>query len=312
MNEITFDEIRQFFLSSFREKDTNKYDYGHILIIAGSFGMVGAGILASRACMRSGAGLVSLAVPSGISREVMCHILEEIVLSVPNLSENNGYFDDLSFEFLKNFIEEKNISLVVIGPGLSKNIRTVGFVKKILKFLLNYGLDIIIDADAINAISNKTRYTKSLAIEFLNEIENKKSNILITPHYKEYQRLLNIDDIEIIKKEKLYFCKNVALENNLVCILKGANTIISDGNETFVNIIGNSGMATAGMGDVLVGIIAGIKASFKKISMLEAAKIGVFIHALSGDKAKGKLGEISLIARDVIDNISLAFQFFNL
>lgn len=307
---ITFNDVKQFFSSYFREKDTNKYDYGHVLIIAGSLGMIGAGILASRACMRSGVGLVTLAVPSGISDATMCHVLEEIVLPVPNLSEKEGYFDELSFKFIKNFIERKKISLVVIGPGLSRNISTIDFVKKILTFLVDYEMDIIIDADAINALSNKKKYINSLSIEFLEGMKNKKSDIIITPHYKEYQRLLNIDDINFIKKENIVLCKGVALENNLVCVLKSFNTVISDGKEVFVNVLGNSGMATAGMGDVLVGIIAGLKASLNKISMLEAAKMGVFIHSFSGDIAKNKVGEISLIARDVIENLPFAFTFF--
>jgi NAD(P)H-hydrate epimerase len=226
----------------------------------------------------------------------MTHFVEEMIVSVP--SDFKYFFDLRSFDFLKRYLqsEDKKIDVVAIGPGLSRQKETMGFAQKMIEFLIESEIPTIIDADALFAISN----TEILG--------NKQKNIIITPSEKEMQRLLNLPDIESVKNNRQYYCLDVAKKNGITCILKGFNTLISDGTELFINNTGNAGMATAGSGDVLTGILAGLKGQQKNLSMLEIAKTGVYLHGLAGDIAKDNVGENSLIATDLIKSLPETFK----
>jgi hydroxyethylthiazole kinase-like uncharacterized protein yjeF len=293
-------EIQKFFDEHKRKSDTNKYDYGHVLVVAGSLGMLGASVLSATSAMRAGAGLVTVAVPEGLIVSAMSHFVECMTLPVPTDTKFKGFFDEKSTAFLKEFLIKKKIDIVVLGPGIGRELETQNFVKEFLKILIDLKIDILLDADGLFAISNnKEQIQNNFEIDFFKNLDI-KNNILITPHEKEFQRLLNIKNFNFVKENRFLLCQELAKINKINCILKGKETVISDGEVTYKNIIGNAGMATAGSGDVLSGIIAGIKSQFKDIPFLEAAKIGVYLHALSGNFAKKELGEISLIASDIL------------
>lgn len=304
MQEINNKEIREFFIKHKRKSDTNKYDYGHVLVIAGSLGMLGASVLVGRACMRSGAGLVTVAVPNSLMSSAMNCFVECMTLAVP--TDTGFYFDTKSAEFLKKFLKDRNVDVVVLGPGLGRRIETQNFVKNILKFLIKMQIYTIVDADALFAMSNQKEQKELEEYEIFYLKQNIKlqkddKKIIITPHIKEFQKLINFKNTNSIKKNREKYVEKIAEVNNIVCLLKGYETILSDGKNNYKNVIGNSGMATAGSGDVLSGIIAGIKSQFKDISLIQAAKIATYLHSLSGDIAKDNVGEISLIASDIID-----------
>jgi len=252
-----------------REKETHKGDYGRVLIVAGSSGMLGAGILASRSALRTGSGLVYLAVPKELKDIANIATPEVIVKS----------FDD---------IDSIKPDVIVIGPGLSTSKNAKSITEKIL---LSSKVPLVIDADALNTTD----------VHFLNFI---KAPFIITPHPKELERLIDVPASEI-QKNREFIAKNTAKKINGIIVLKGSNTVVADkrGN-IYINKTGNPGMATAGSGDVLSGIIASFIG--QGIEIFLAAKIGVNVHGLAGDLACKEMGEYGLIASDIIDHLPKA------
>ena len=307
IQKIDIKFVRDFFVSHGRKQDGCKYDFGHILVIAGSMGMLGAGVLTARAAMKTGAGLVSVCVPEGLILPAMTHFVEEMTVCVS--SETKYYFDLKSFDFLREYLTalpSKKIDVVAIGNGLGRKEETVQFVQKMVELLSELEIPTIIDADALFAISGGKASVENFKLPVFKAA--KKKNIIITPHEKEMQRLINAPNIEFVKKNMEFCCSQIALENGIVCVLKGANSLVSDGKDVFVNTTGNPGMATAGSGDVLTGILAGIKGQHKNLEMLEVAKIGTFLHGLAGDIARDKVGENCLLASDLINCLPDGFK----
>ncbi|HEY0655216.1 MAG TPA: NAD(P)H-hydrate dehydratase [Chryseosolibacter sp.] len=261
-----------------RKKFDHKGTYGHALIIAGSYGKMGAAVLSTRAALRAGAGLVSAHVP-GCGYNIIQSSVPEAMVSVDTADNHFSNVEDL-----------EKFSTIGIGPGLGKGNETVKGVKKIFE---RYQKPVVIDADALNIIAEHPEIRKIIPV-----------GSILTPHPKEFERLVGPWSNDFERLEKL---KRLSAETKSIIILKGAFTTIAepDGNIYF-NSTGNPGMATGGTGDVLTGVLTGLMAQF--YSSVKAAILGTFLHGLAGDLAAVDKGKDSLIASDLIENLPGAFK----
>jgi len=259
-----------------RNKFSHKGNFGHALLIAGSYGKAGASILAARACLKSGVGLLTTHIPQN-NYNLILNSVPETMISI-----------DKNKNIVTNFNFSDKFSAMGIGPGIGTDNETLGLLNKVLKIK---NIPIIIDADGINLLKN---------------IEKIPGEILITPHAKEFERLAGKSDNSYERHLKAI---KFAKEKNIYIILKGAYTqIICPDGKCFFNSTGNQGMATAGSGDVLTGIILSLLA--QGYSKLDACLLGVYLHGLSGDIALKNNSYESLIATDIIDNLGNAFYKF--
>ena len=269
-----------------RSNNSNKYDYGRVMIIGGSKGMTGSIMLAGNAALRSGAGMVYLLVPQVISSLVEAKTCEEIVLSMND--DGDKHFGNFKRDDLLELIQDK--SVIAIGPGLG----TGDHAKKILEIVINnFDGPILVDADAINQLAKNPDLIKD--------------NIYITPHNMEFSRLssFTLNEIEYNREESVkYFLDKYHVN----IVLKGNKSIIANDKNYYVNTTGNPGMATAGSGDVLTGIIAALLARHDNFNMF---KLAVFVHGLAGDMAADKYGQTSLRASDIIEFLPQAFGEIN-
>jgi len=263
-----------------RRPDTCKGDYGHVLVLGGSPGLTGAVCLAAMSALRVGSGLVTAGVPKALNSIVETKLTE--VMSLP-LSDNQGYIVSKALKEVKKFL--RKVDSIVLGPGISLQNHTQRFVIDIIK---NIDKPLVVDADAITIIA-----------KHLNILRRRKTNkIILTPHAGEFLRLIKIGKEELDKRRK-ELVKEFALRYNLVLVLKGHRTLVSENEDIFENNNGNAGMATAGTGDVLSGIIGGLIA--QGLDCFEAAKFGVYLHGLAGDLAAKDKTENCLIASDIIE-----------
>jgi NAD(P)H-hydrate epimerase len=260
-----------------RKKFSHKGTYGHVLLIAGCYGKIGAAVLAAKACLRSGSGLVSVHIPK-TGYEIMQTALPEAMISIDQ--------SDLIFT---NAPDAENYTSVGVGPGIGTKQNTK---KGLLDLLDSIGNPMVIDADALNILSEQ----KEL-------LSNVPANSILTPHPKEFERLIGKtnDDLERIQTQI-----DFSVKNKVYIVLKGAHTSITcpDGS-CYFNSTGNPGMATAGSGDVLTGIILSLLGQDYEPKL--AAIIGVYLHGLAGDIASEEIGQEALIASDIIDHLGKAF-----
>ncbi len=271
-----------------RKSDTNKGDYGHVFVIAGSAGFSGAAVLCSQAAMLSGSGLVTLGVCRSLN-PIMARKLTE-VMTKP-LAETRA--QTLSEKALPQILKfAQNADCVAIGPGLSRNASTQRLIRKLIASLKK---PIVVDADGINALKGKALLLKSA-----------KAPIVITPHPGEMSRLIALSRKEVAKaKEKV--AKNFANKYNVVCVLKGHRSVVAGPNgKIYVNKTGNPGMAKGGTGDVLTGMIASFVG--QGIRPFDAARLGVYLHGLAGDLAAKEKGEVSMLASDLLNKIPEAIK----
>ncbi len=263
-----------------RKPDTHKGDYGHVLIVGGSRGLSGAVCLSAKAALRSGAGLVTVGVPKSLNDIFEIKLTE--AMSLP-LAEEEGALSQEAFSNIKSFL--KKIDLIVLGPGAGLGISTRKLIIRIIKEI---DKPMVVDADALTALA--------LNPEVL--LKRKTKTLVLTPHLGEFSRLVKLD-VGKIKKKRKELVKKFALRYNLTLILKGSSTLVSDGRRIFENNTGNPGMATAGSGDVLSGIIAGLLS--QGVDQFKAAKVGVYLHGLAGDFALRDKTQNCLIASDIIE-----------
>ncbi|MDD4981763.1 MAG: NAD(P)H-hydrate dehydratase [Candidatus Omnitrophota bacterium] len=269
-----------------RRLKSNKGDFGRIFILAGSSQYSGAAILCSLAALRSGAGLVTLGIPQGINSAII-KIKPVEVMTLPLPETKEGSLGISGFDRIKTFLEK--CDLAVIGPGLTQNISTQ---KLLLKLLSKIDKPMVIDADGLNAL-----------VGHLNLLSNMH---VLTPHPKEMSRLsgLSISDIQGNRSE---VAKKFAKKYKITLVLKGHKTVVSDySGNLYINKTGNPGMATAGSGDVLTGMIAAFMG--QGLGAFEAGKFAVYLHGLAGDLAAKEKTQISLIASDIIDKITEALK----
>lgn len=261
-----------------RLPETHKTDYGRILLLCGSHGYTGAAALATMGSLRVGAGLVYLGVPKCIYSIEAAKLLEPIILP---LSDADGM---LSFD-AKSQIEAKlsQMDAVLIGPGLGVSEDTRQLVIWILK---NYKGPIVVDADGINVLSGH--------IDVLRE---RAYPTVLTPHNGEFRRLTGLTCTDRIES-----AVKAAKSISSIIVLKGHNTVITDGEVVYVNHTGNPGMAVGGSGDVLAGMITGLIG--QGIRPLEAAAAGVWIHGAAGDVCANELGMYSMLPSDMLGVIS--------
>lgn len=270
-----------------RPDDSNKGTLGSLLCICGSYGMAGAAIMAGKAALRCGIGLLKIAVPKSIYPVCATNILESVYYPLEETS--NGVISSKNTDFLLEMC--KKSSAVVIGCGLSVCDDTKNLVQSVIT---NCEKPLVIDADALNCICNKPEILKNL-----------KAPAIITPHPGEMARLLHSTP-KTVNSNRENTAINFAKKFGVVTVLKGAGTIIaSPDGEVYINHTGNSGMATGGSGDVLSGIIGSLLA--QGASPINAAAAGVFLHGTIGDLAAEKLGKISMLPTDMIDMIPTAY-----
>ena len=258
-----------------RPNNSHKGNFGHGLIIAGSRGMMGACVLALRAALKSGMGLLTSYTAKKGEIIVQTSVPEAMIII------------DNEMDAISSF---PPFSVVGIGPGIGTSKITINMLEDFFK---NVNVPVVIDADAINIIaSNK---------EILNFVPE---NSVLTPHPKEFKRLVG-DYVDSFKRIELQ--KELSKKYKINILVKGAySTMTNSSGELFINSTGNPGMATGGSGDVLTGIITGLIG--RGYSPFDAMIIGVFIHGYSGDISKGELGEESLMASDLIDNLPKSFK----
>lgn len=271
-----------------RQEDTHKGDYGRVLVIAGSLGMSGAAYLCSQAAMISGCGLVELAAPKSINTILETKTTE--VITYPQEETKEGTLNIKAFDSLMQLSQKADV--VAIGCGLKNHTQVKNLVKKLIK---NLDLPLVIDADAINSIADNVSLLKEA-----------KRDIIITPHPGEMARLIKANT-NAVRSERIKLAKRFSLKYNVITVLKGHQTVVVDkvGDE-YVNTTGNPGMATAGAGDVLTGMIASFIA--QGLKPFGAAKLGVYLHGLSGDIAASRKGQVSLIASDILECIPKAIE----
>lgn len=264
-----------------RETNAHKGTYGHALLIGGSTGLSGAILLASQGAIKSGAGLVSAALPESlvpvfdaVSREVM---------SIPLIETLQGAVALEALPAIENILG--TASVCAVGPGLSRYKEA----NAILRFILERaGIPVVIDADGLNALEGD-----------INIIKQRQVPVVLTPHPGEMARMTG-RTIEEIQADRIRHAVNYAREWGATVVLKGNKTIVaSPDGEAYVNITGNPGMATAGSGDVLCGIITGLIS--QGINPVKASVVGVYIHGLSGDHAVAAKGQRGLVAGDLLD-----------
>lgn len=259
-----------------REKFAHKGDFGHVMILGGSYGKIGAVNLASRAALSSGAGLVTAYVPKCGYHSIQTSIPEVMVIT----DENDTNISNINFE-----IEP---TVIGIGVGLGQATETL---KTYEAFLKKNKVPLVIDADGINILSQKKSLLKLLP-----------QQTTLTPHLKELERLIGkwSDDFDMLKKVKTFSKKH-----NVIVLIKGAHSITVFGDKMYINTTGNPGMATAGCGDVLTGIISGLIA--QGYEPLVATIFAVYLHGKSADISLEDYGYQSLIASHVIETIGEAY-----
>lgn len=274
-----------------RDNSSHKGTFGRIAIIAGSMGMTGAAYLSSMAALRTGSGLVYSIVPNSL-REVLSVKLTEVIIK-PVEDKGTGHFTMDSFQQIINIIED--MDAIAVGPGIGVDEERLELIRRIL---LEYKKPVILDADGINLISMEPTI-----------LSNRQGYTIITPHPGELSRLLGVS-IEDIQKERVEYSKLTSNKYNIITVLKGANTLVADGKgRIYTNPTGNPGMATAGSGDVLTGMITSFIG--QGIDPYKGAMLGVYCHGVAGDLASKDKGEYGMIARDILDNIPYSLKILD-
>jgi NAD(P)H-hydrate epimerase len=271
-----------------RKPDAHKGDFGKVCIIAGSVGFSGAAALAGRAALRAGAGLVRVAVPKSILPIVAS--IEPSFTTIPLPEDNNGKMSPKAINVILDAIKENDI--LAFGPGVG----TSNAVQSNLETLIEQEkLRLIIDADGLNNLSKIKDWP-----------DRTKANLILTPHPGEMKKLWEGLFREPLPAARQEQAGHFAKSTNTIVVLKGAGTVVTDGKKVYINKTGNPGMATAGAGDVLTGVITALCG--QGLNNFDAAILGVYIHGLAGDLAAEKLGQVSLIATDIIDSLPEAFM----
>ena len=264
-----------------RPADSDKTTVGALLSVCGSYGMAGAAIMSAKAALRSGIGLLKLAVTDEIYPIIAPVIPEAVLLPTKDI----GTLDIAE--------KSKYCGAVLVGCGLGISDTTRAIVKNMIN---NLTVPMIFDADALNVIAENT-----------DVLHAANAPVILTPHDREFSRLAGVS-IDEVKANREELALTFARKHNVIVVLKGHITIVAspDGDVLYNDSVGNAGMSTGGSGDVLAGIIASLIAQGG--NPFKCAAAGVYLHALAGDIAKDKFGEISMLPTDIIDCLPKAFQ----
>jgi NAD(P)H-hydrate epimerase len=287
LNVITARDIAEFV--SPRPAESNKGNYGHVLVVGGSFGKSGAAAMSGMAALRAGAGLSTvataksaLATVAGFHPELMTEPLSET---------DAGTISSRALAHLKDL--EKGKSVLAIGPGISRNPETSELVRNLV---INTQTPTVLDADGLNAFENRAV-----------ELSGRDRTLVITPHPGEMARLAGMS-IPDVQEDRLGVARRFAREHDLIVVLKGHRTLVVQPNgDAWVNTTGNPGMSTGGTGDILTGMVAGMIAQHPK-DVFKAVCAAVHLHGLAGDVMREKIGEHSLVATDLLIGLPEAFH----
>jgi len=293
LNHVSRAEAASFRRKFNRDPNAHKGDFGHVLVIAGSLGKTGAASMTAQSALRVGAGLVTLAVPSTCLPIVASHSLEIMTESLE--ATEIGSVSNKAFDYGRVDVLLRGKDVLALGPGLGTNPETVEFVRRLVS---ETRLPLVLDADGINAFAGSSE-----------TIQGARRVLLLTPHPGEFARLLGIST-EMVLSRRVDLCRTFAEEHQVHLILKGHRTIYATpSGQLYVNSTGNPGMATGGSGDVLTGMLAGLigQSLISATTLEEAIILAVYLHGLAGDLAQTTLGEHSLMASDIMANISQAF-----
>lgn len=271
-----------------RTKDAHKGSFGRVCIAGGCVGMSGAAAIAGRAALRSGAGLVRVAIPKSILP--IAAAIEPCFTTIPLPEDRTGHISARATASLLRAAADNDV--MAFGPGVG----ITGGVKDVLNTLIaRDGLRLVIDADGLNCLAKSTGW-----------VEAKKAQVILTPHPGEMRRLWQSLFREALPDDRTTQAVRLAEKTGCVVVLKGAGTVVTDAEKVYINTTGNPGMATAGAGDVLTGVIAALAG--QGMNNFDAATAGVYIHGLAGDIAAEEIGQVSLIATDMIEALGRAFM----
>lgn len=262
--------------------NSHKGTYGKVAIIGGSIGMSGAPVLAGKAALRTGSGLVRLAVPESIQPVVAS--MEPCYTTVALSDDQTGKISDNSIGQILKIIEDNDV--IAFGPGCG-----IGYgIKKVLQEIIKKPIQLVIDADGLNNLCSIYKWWEIL-----------KADTILTPHPGEMARLWNSVFREDMPNDRIETAVKFSERTDTVVLLKGHETVVAQSGKYYVNTTGNPGMATAGAGDVLTGMVLSMIG--QGLDNFDAAVLGAYEHGLAGDRAVQERSQRSIIASDIIENI---------
>ncbi len=269
-----------------RPPDSNKGNFGRVLVLAGSRGMSGAAVLTSSGALRAGAGLVRLATPADVLP--IAAAANPCYMTVPLPQDDHGRCAASAADLLQL---AEGQSVLAIGPGLGRSPALTSLLAELLPQLR---VPVVLDADGLNNLVGHLDVLGRCAVP-----------LVLTPHPGELARLLGCE-IAVVQARRAELAAQFAAQHRVVLVLKGHGTVVADGAQMYVNATGNPGMATGGSGDVLTGVVAALLA--QGLKPFAAAQLGVYLHGRAGDLARDELGEVGLIATDLLDYLPQALR----
>ena len=270
-----------------RKANAHKGDFGKVCIVAGSVGMSGAAALAGRSALRAGAGLVRVATPKSVLPIVAS--IEPSFTTIALAEDSAGRISAKAINIILDAVADNDVLAFGPGIGISQGLRSI------LETLLEQEhLRLVIDADGLNNLSGIKDWPGKL-----------RANLILTPHPGEIKRLWSSVFRERLPSDRRQQAGQLAQNSKTIVVLKGAGTVVTDGQRVYINETGNPGMATAGSGDVLTGVITALIG--QGLTDFDATVLGVYIHGLAGDIAAEKTGQISLMTTDIIESLPEAF-----
>ena len=274
-----------------RKSDSHKGDFGRILIIGGSRGMIGAPALAASAALRAGAGLVKMVLPDTI--QLTSAALEPCATSLALPDTAAGTFSSAAISKIISVAKAHDV--IAIGPGLGQS---AALVKLLTAVIALPGKPVVIDADGLNNLARIRNWPS--------KIREKRAKLILTPHPGEAKRLWSSLSKSAYPRDRRTAALALARACRQIIVLKGAGTIVTDGSRVYTNTTGNPGLATGGTGDVLIGIIAALVG--QHLDLFDSAVLGVYLHGRAGDLAAEMVGQVSLMATDLLDVLPDAFR----
>ncbi|MCK4959999.1 MAG: NAD(P)H-hydrate dehydratase [Planctomycetes bacterium] len=270
-----------------RAADAHKGSFGKICIVGGSVGFSGAMAIAGRSALRSGAGLVRVATPESVLGIIAA--IEPCYTTIPLPADADGRMSSEAVNVVLDQVEDNDVMAFGPGAGIGSG------VKDVINALIGQGrLRLVVDADGLNCLARAGDWPG-----------RRKASMILTPHPGEMKRLWAGLFREPLPPSRIEQAGALAEKTGCVVVLKGAGTVVTDAERVYVNTTGNPGMATAGSGDVLTGVIAAMVA--QGLNDFDATVLGVYVHGLAGDIAAKKIGQVSLMATDITDNLGEAF-----
>ncbi len=275
-----------------RRPDSNKGNFGKVLVVAGSRGMSGAAVLCGSAALRGGAGLVKIAAPAEIQPIVASGNPCCMTIALPH--DDQGRLSPDALPALVALAQANDV--VAVGPGLGQS---PGLTSLLTDFVGHCAIPLVLDADGLNAFA-PAQGTQLLS---------RRGPTVITPHPGEFARLLHID-VPTVQANRQELALRFAADVHVIVVLKGHETIVTDGHRVYRNTTGNAGMASGGSGDVLTGLTAALlgQAQSQGWDPFQAAQLAVHVHGKAGDLARNHLGEMGMIATDIVSCLPRALQ----